>query len=239
MRFKILGLTLLAAGPLFAAETCVEDAMIVFDGSGSMAEAGFNLLDEPRIYEARRALEVAMPPIASQRRLGMVVYGPGGTDECNGINLAFAPRADAAPSVIATANQVQPEGATALTEGVALAARVLEYQTKPGIVVLVTDGKETCGGTPCMLAAELMATAVDLTIHVIGFKVRGEHFSWGETKSHYTDAETASRCMADDTGGLYVPAETVEELVAAFHATLGCLNVSMRWDGPGLNDMRG
>ena len=39
-----------------ATDDCAADAMIVFDGSGSMAEMGFNDIDEPRIFEARRAM---------------------------------------------------------------------------------------------------------------------------------------------------------------------------------------
>ena len=65
-----------------AQSDCVSDAMIVFDGSGSMAEMGFNDINEPRIFEARRAMADAIPPIAENRRLGLVIYGPNGVDEC-------------------------------------------------------------------------------------------------------------------------------------------------------------
>ncbi len=59
-----------------ATDDCAADAMIVFDGSGSMAEMGFNDIDEPRIFEARRAMADALPQIAQNRRLGLVVYRP-------------------------------------------------------------------------------------------------------------------------------------------------------------------
>ena len=35
-----------------------------------------------------------------------------------------------------------------------------------------------------------------------------------------------SRCLADETGGIYVSAETTDELIAAFQKTLGCPIVS-------------
>lgn len=38
---------------LGVASACTRDAMIVFDGSGSMAETGFNLIDVLRIFDAR------------------------------------------------------------------------------------------------------------------------------------------------------------------------------------------
>lgn len=222
-RLSTLLTVALAITPAMASEDCTEDAMVVFDGSGSMAETGFNRLDEPRIFEARRAVAEAMPDIAAVRRLGLIVYGPGGADECSGLDLRFAPIPDAAPRIIGAVDTLQPGGDTALTEAVRMAAEVLDYRERPGTVVLVTDGKETCGGAPCQLAADLAGDAADLTLHVIGFKVRGDFFGWGEEGgAAYTEAETVSRCLADWTGGLYVRAETLEELIAALRKTMGC-----------------
>lgn len=225
-RAAVFPLILALSVPAFASEDCTEDAMIVFDGSGSMAEMGFNQISEPRIMGARRAVETAVPPIAEQRRLGLVVYGPGGSDACTGLDLRFAPMADAAPMIINAVNGLEPAGDTALTEAVRMAAEVLEFESRPATIVLVTDGKETCGGMPCGLATDLAADGADgadVTVHVIGFKVRGDFFAWNaQGASDYTEAETVSRCLADQTGGQYVSAETVEQLIAAFQKTLGC-----------------
>ncbi len=220
--YRALVLCTALATPL-AAQDCTEDAMIVFDGSGSMAEMGFNLLDEPRIVSARRAVAEAIPDIALHRRLGLIVYGPGGGDQCAGIDLRFPPMAGAGLRIVDAVDALQPAGDTALTAAVELAAQALDYRARPGAIVLVTDGKETCGGAPCRLAARLAAEAQDLTIHVIGFKVRGAFFAWqSEGASDYTEGETASRCLADLTGGLFLDTETTEELEAAFRRTLGC-----------------
>ncbi|MEP4195570.1 MAG: vWA domain-containing protein [Aliishimia sp.] len=197
--------------------------MIVFDGSGSMAEVGFNQIDEPRIFEAREAVRKAVPDIALHRKLGLIVYGPGGADECSGVDLRFGPIENAAPHIIEAVDALEPEGKTALTQAVLKAAQALDYRNKPSAIVLVTDGKETCGGTPCRLAAELRADGLDTTVHVIGFKVRGDFFAWSsQGQTDYSNAETVSRCLADDTGGSYVSAETVDDLVHALRVTLGC-----------------
>lgn len=203
---------------------CTDDAMIVFDGSGSMAEMGFNQIDEPRIFEARRAVRTALPQVAPFRRIGLIIYGPGGAGgvgECSGIELRFGPRADAAGAVIASVDALEPEGRTALTGAVELAAETLGASDNPGTVVLVTDGKETCGGQTCTLAAQLSGTG--LTVHVIGFKVRGEHFGWqSQGETDYNNSVSVAKCLAEQTGGEYVSAETVDELVAAMNRTLGC-----------------
>lgn len=195
--------------------------MIVFDGSGSMAEMGFNQMDEPRIFAARRAVTNVAPEIAAVRRLGLMVYGPGHGDGCSGISLRFPPMPDAAGRVIGEVNVLQPAGETALTEAVSRAKDVLEQGTGSGTVVLVTDGKETCGGTPCQLAAEL--SGQPYTVHVIGFRVRGDFFAWpGDEDNDYEQAETVARCLADQTGGQYFAAESVQDLAEALRQTLGC-----------------
>jgi len=208
---------------LSASQNCTDDAMLVFDGSGSMAEIGFNLLEEPRIFEARRAIHDAIPAIAAVRRVGLVIYGPGKTFACGNIDMRFGPRRAAAAPIIDAVDRIEPEGETPLTEAVEEAARVLDYRSRPGAIVLLTDGKETCGGQPCQLAAELAADAHDLTIHVIGFKVRGEHFGWSQENGlGYSRTVTVAKCLAEATGGTYSSTETLDELKDALTRSLGC-----------------
>ena len=38
-------------------------------------------------------------------------------------------------------------------------------------VVLISDGKETCGGDPCAMVRDLRAKGVKVTVHVVGFNV--------------------------------------------------------------------
>jgi Ca-activated chloride channel family protein len=215
-----MGLCLAQTGAPSAQQGCAEDAMIVFDGSGSMAEIGFNQIGVPRISEARAAIRRVLPEVAALRRIGLVTYGPGGDRTCRNLDLRFPPQWRAAPRVIAEIDALRPAGGTPLTAGVMMAAEALEFRRKPGTVVLVTDGDETCGGAPCQLAATLAAEAPGLTVHVIGFKVRGRHFSW--ENPDYTDAVSVARCMADRTGGRYVRAETLDALIGALRVTLGC-----------------
>ncbi len=219
-----IGMACLLAGPSIANQSCTRDAMLVFDGSGSMSELGFNLLDEPRIFAARRAMRQAMPQITPVRDVGLLIYGPGPEGSCDNVDLRFPPQPDASADILVALDELQPSGDTPLTRSVKRAAEVLNYQNEPGIVVLVTDGKENCGGAPCELAAELIADAKALTVHVIGFKVRGEHFRWdSEGTDEYRNGTTIARCLADRTGGLYLSTETVEELATALQKTLGCL----------------
>lgn len=219
----------LPAAQLRAEGGCSTDAMLVFDGSNSMQEFGFDARQQPRIAEAGQAIATALPRVAPFRRIGLLVYGPNTGDACTGIDLRFAPRANAAGPVIDAVNALRPAGLTPLAASVQAAADVLTYQERAGVIVVVTDGNETCGGRPCALAAGLAERAQDLTIHVIGFRVLVDYWTWDnpEQEAHYGD-DTVARCLADATGGLYVTAETVDDLVGALQQTLGCPLFGMR-----------
>jgi Ca-activated chloride channel family protein len=112
-------------------------------------------------------------------------------------------------------NALTPAGRTPLVSAVQQAADVLDYRNKPGLIVVVTDGEETCGGSPCDLGKELHAAAKQLTIHIIGYRVKD--FSWTGEHS-ILDAE----CLAEQNGGLYIGAETEADLIAALRKTLDC-----------------
>jgi len=222
---------------------CNVDAMLVFDGSGSMAETGFNGLDQPRIISAREAMRRALPNITPFRNLGLLTYGAGNTEidhGCQNINVRFGPSPNSASQITAEIDALKPNGDTPLTQSVETAANVLDYKNKPGVVVLVTDGKETCGGAPCQLAAKLSADGLDLKIHIVGFQIRSDFFDWRNVGGrNYENVATVSTCLADQTGGEYFHTETIEELVSAMHKTLGCavigdnLNRSRRTIQPG------
>ena len=213
---------LLASCALPVHATCAADAMLVLDGSASMAEIGFDVAGPTRISEAREAIGRVMPEVERVRRIGLLTYGPGGAGACDGIEMRLPPIPRAADALIAEAEALRPAGLTPLADAVEAAAEALLFRTRPAIVVLVTDGNETCGGTPCALADRLMAEASDLTVHVIGFRAAPDLFAWNNPEQVRVTGDTAARCLADRTGGLFVGTETVAELEVALMETLGC-----------------
>ncbi|MEM8656414.1 MAG: VWA domain-containing protein [Pseudomonadota bacterium] len=217
--------TLVASLPSSLMATgCARDAMLVFDGSASMDELSFDISRKTRIEDARDALRDALPDITPFRRVGLLTYGPGGNaDSCANIDLRFGPRPDAAVDILMEIDAMQPKGLTALAASVRAAANTLDYRNRSAIVVLVTDGNETCGGRPCALGSALSTEAADLTVHVIGFRVVVDFFSWDNPEQVDVGAgNTVAKCLADRTGGVYVSTETVDELADALRATLGC-----------------
>jgi Ca-activated chloride channel homolog len=201
---------------------CNEDAMIVFDASGSMAgNVGQGIgTTIPRIDEARHALAEVLPSATKFRRVGLITFGPGPYQQCN-VHLDLEPTANAADPIMRAVNALTPAGRTPLVSAVQQAADVLDYRNKPGLIVVVTDGEETCGGSPCDLGKELHAAAKQLTIHIIGYRVKD--FSWTGEHS-ILDAE----CLAKQNGGLYIAAETAADLTAALRKTLDCPMLTQR-----------
>jgi Ca-activated chloride channel family protein len=198
---------------------CTEDAMIVFDASGSMAGDGWGYGSESagtvsRIDKVRSALREVLPSITRFRRVGLITYGSGAWNQCT-IQLALKPEPNAADRIMAAADALHPAGRTPLTEAVAQAADALDFRHKPGVIVILTDGEETCGGVPCDLSEKLHAEADQLTIHVIGLRVK--NYTWIGEKG-ILDA----KCLAEKNGGEYVPVDTLAGLREALEKTLGC-----------------
>ena len=199
---------------------CTDDAMIVFDASGSMS--GNQTLgipnSKPRIDEVRAALSHVLPSATRFRRVGLVTYGPGPYNQCN-VQLDLKPATNAAESIMRAVNSIIPAGKTPLTEGVEEAAEALDFRNKPGVIVVVTDGEETCGRSPCELAKQLHSAANQLTIHVIGFRYQGYSWTGG---SSIVDLN----CLANQNNGLYIKAYSEGELIEALEKTLDCPMVS-------------
>ena len=203
-----------------AIPSCREDAMVVFDASGSMS--GNETLGVPnsrsRIDEARSALARVLPNATKFRRIDLVTYGPGPYNQCN-VKLEFKPTANAAFPIMNTVNAIVPAGKTPLTQGIEEAAEALDFRNKPGVVIVITDGEETCGRSPCELGKQLHAAGYKLTVHVVAFRYEGYSWTGGNSVMDLM-------CVAEQNGGLYVKANSEDELVEALEKTLDCPMVS-------------
>jgi len=201
---------------------CRDDAMIVFDASGSMS--GNQTLGIPnsqaRIDEVRSALQQVLPNVTRLRRVGLISFGPGPWNQCN-VQLNLKPTADAADLIMKEVDSLVPAGKTPLTTAVEQAAAVLDYRNKPGVVVVVTDGEETCGRSPCDLGKQLHDAALRLTIHVISFRYQA--YSWTGEQSILE-----AKCLAEQNSGLYITVDTEQDLVKALEKTLDCPMISQR-----------
>ncbi len=136
----------------------------------------------------------------------------------------YRPMPNATKPIMSVVNAINPAGKTPLVDAVKRAAEVLDYKSSPGVIVLLTDGEETCCGAPCELGKMLKAKSDQLTVHVIGVQLK--NFNWTGQQSLFD-----TRCLAEETGGLYISTKNREDLIEAFDKTLGCPMMS-RLDRP-------
>ena len=198
-------------------QPCTEDAMLVFDASKSMAASAGDNTGLRRIDSVRAALARILPRVAPKRRLGLITYGPGSRPACVNVSLELRPAQNTAAKIMSRVDPLKPDGKTPLTRAVHMAANALDYRSRPATIVLLTDGEETCGGSPCALAQLLKAEGARTTVHVISYRIASAVGS---------DGVFASRCLADETGGLYVSANTADEVAAALETALACPMIS-------------
>lgn len=206
MRSLCLRLCAALWGALLASPAAAQTTtMIVMDGSGSM----WGQIDgRPKLEIARETAAEALAGLPEGRVLGLMAYGHRRRGDCSDIELLVPPAAGGAATILEAVNAMRFQGKTPLTEAVRQAAAALRSTEAPATVVLVTDGIETCEADPCALAAELEASGVDFTAHVIGF---------GLTR----DEGAAVACIAENTGGRYLQASDAEALTEALAQTVG------------------
>lgn len=195
-----LALALAAAGlaPNRAAAQEAPGVYIIYDSSNSMWGA---LPDGSRKYEAARA---AMRELAGQdfagRSVALRMYGHRRKDDCSDSALVvpFSPAEAAVPAMIEAMEQVRPTGRTPID--LSLRQALEDFGSRPGTIVLVSDGIESCDADPCALVRAWRDRDVQITVHVVGLGLTGRE-------------KAAMECIAEAAGTAYRDAFSASELV--------------------------
>lgn len=195
---------MLAQGLLTTPLLAEGKSIIVLDASGSM----WGQIDgRPKLEIAREALGSVLSGLDPATEIGLMAYGHREKGSCEDIELVVPPAPGTAQAITDAANAMKFLGKTPLTEAVRRAASELKSTEEKATVILITDGIETCEADPCALGAELEASGVDFTAHVVGFGLTAEE---GATVA----------CLAKNTGGSYIEAKDAGSLVEALKTTV-------------------
>ncbi|ODT82510.1 MAG: hypothetical protein ABS76_07790 [Pelagibacterium sp. SCN 64-44] len=162
----------------------------------------------PKLEIARQTLTTVLSDLPNDLELGLMAYGHREKGNCGDIELIVPPAAGTATAISQAAGTMRFLGKTPLSAAVQMAAEELRYTEDAATVILITDGVETCEADPCALASALESAGVGFTAHVIGFGLSGEE-----------GAQVA--CIAENTGGRYLPANNAEALADALTAAIG------------------
>ena len=197
----LVGIAALGAS---APATAAEKVILILDSSGSMAG---KIQGVRKIDIARAAVDNLVSTMQPGTELGVMAYGHRRKDDCSDIQTIAGVSKPNRQSIMRSVNALRPIGKTPLGQSVLMAAEKLNFTEEKATVILVSDGKENCGIDPCALGRKLANQGINFKTHVIGFNLRR-----GEEKG--------LRCLAENTGGLYVPARDPQSLQKALTVTV-------------------
>ncbi|WP_395245249.1 VWA domain-containing protein [Agromyces sp. MMS24-K17] len=221
-----------AAEPIAAPVPDPAPTVLILDASGSMVR------DVPeggtRMEAARAATTVFIEHLPDGIDIGLTVFGTGtGNSDaeqaagCLDVKtvLPVAPL-DRAAMTQAVAGIVE-SGYTPIGPALRHAAAQLP-SAEPGVIVVVSDGVDTCAPPPsCDVATELRAANPALTIHAIGFHVDADEA-----------ATAALECVARAGGGEFFSATNAAQLAAKLRVVVDPGAASEHLTATGLDGLR-
>jgi hypothetical protein len=192
----------------------VTDFAIVLDCSGSMAELTRD--GQVKMEVAKRVLSELIAKMPEKLKVTFVIYGHDRDLGCQAVQVARSlSELDASgKSELASAiTGLRPVGGTPIALALDVAGKELAKNDAVCGLVLLTDGKETCGGNPAEVAATLAGKLrINYGVNVIGFDVQN-------------DERTSLEEVARAGKGKYYNAQTAGELVEIVKGLQKELNV--------------
>ena len=169
--------------------------LFVFDASGSMLG---KVEGKTKDEVARTVLSGVLTSLAPEIRVGLVMFGHRRKGDCTDLEVVAPVGSDRA-ELAKTIKGVKPKGETPLAEAVKLAIDEVKGYEGEASVVVVSDGKDECGGDPCAATREAIPSGVKLRIHVVGFDVT-------------PDEAEQLQCVARAGNGKYFSAKNASQL---------------------------
>jgi len=153
--------------------------LFLLDGSGSMMEP-WGRPNQIKITIAKSILTSIVDSLRQNDKLELAlrVYGhrsPREANNCKDTWLEVPFKAKNHNQIIEKLKEVKPKGVTPITYSLEQAAK--DFPSSPGyrnIVILITDGIESCGGDLCATSRELQKQGVFLRPYIIGLGLRAQ-----------------------------------------------------------------
>jgi len=205
----IAGIFCLTALPA-RAQKSPDRLLLILDASGSMwGQIG----GENKIVIARRVMKNFVNKLGGATQIGLVAYGHRREKDCEDIEIITPLSALNKAALTQQIDALNPKGMTPITGAIRKAFAAASAVPGATTIVLFSDGLETCGGDPCQVVSKAKAAGTNFVMHVIGFDVGKENVAQLE-------------CVAQAGGGLYLGAESADELTAAFERAVAPVDSS-------------
>jgi hypothetical protein len=165
---------------------------------------------ETRIAVAQRAIKGVTGSLPGKAQVSLRLYGaqsPARDKNCEDTNLAvpFAAAEANGSAIVSAVDGTRAQGYTPIALSLQHGAGDFPASAKERVIVLVSDGKETCHGDPLVAAKAIAGKGI--TVHTVGFVVD-------------TAARGQLQAIARATGGTYFDAPVGPELPDKLKAAL-------------------
>jgi len=181
--------------------------VVVLDASGSMLQ---RLDGERRIDIAKASLrQLIQQGLPGNTRFGLRVFGHKEADSCRtDLEIPLGPlnRSEAAAKVAGI--NAMNLAKTPIAATLAKAGEDLAGQPGPNLIILLTDGEETCDGDPAAVITSLREGGLDVRVNIVGFAI-----------DELMLRETFERWAALG-GGQYIDARNAAELSAGLSSAI-------------------
>lgn len=177
----------------------------ILDASGSMLEP---IGGQSKLAVARAVLATHLRAQPIDTNFGLRVYGhrvhyTDTSRSCQDVELVAPILPGQGERIAAWLATMQAQGMSPV--GLALHQAAGDFEMVAGRdnrIVLISDGKETCGIDPCQEVERLQAQGLHVIVHVIGLNLDAE-------------AQTQLQCVARQSGGQYQDARSPGDLQGA------------------------
>ena len=185
------------------------NVLLLVDASGSMEDPLGNSTDQ-KIDVSKKVLKQFVNK-ASNMNLGFRVYSST-TGDCNDTKnlIPVAPLGDKT-NFLRAIGSLEPNGKTPIAYSIEQGINDFKGG-KDKIMIVVTDGLETCDGDPC--AAATRAKNAGLTVHVIALGLGPEE-------------DSTLKCIANNGGGKFYSADTPVEFETALKEVAKTVDVDL------------
>ncbi len=179
-----------------AATGAPKNLLIILDTSSSMDESFEN---STKIAVAKQVLEDLVKTIPDGTNVALRIFGG-----CNVSQLIVPMGPINRATLSAKIQTIEAGGSTPIAYALEQAKNDFANVSGPDLILLVTDGIETCHGNPVKAAENLISSGYNLKIHVVGFDI-GEGALASKTRAQLKQ-------IAAVTNGVYFDARNSSEL---------------------------
>ena len=166
------------------------EVVLVIDGSGSMSDP---ISGAPtRLDAAKRSVSELVDSLPSDVDVGLIEFS-----DCQRVNRDKFYKSSQRGQLKQRVNGLVPRQGTPLGLSVERAGRIISSR-RPGVIVVVSDGTDTCRGDPCGAAQRLAASKPNVRINVID--ISG------------SDDNPTAQCLAGATNGRVFQPNSVSEM---------------------------